>query len=47
MRIAGTKRAIVALARKLGVILHRIWVDGSTFRIARESAAMPALIMAK
>ena len=43
----GTKRAIVALARKLGVVLHRIWVDGSTFRCARESAAMPALITAK
>jgi len=43
----GTKRAIVALARKLGVILHRIWVDGSTFRCAKEGAAMPALITAK
>jgi transposase len=43
----GTKRAIVALARKLGVVLHRIWVDGSTFRCAEESAAMPALITAK
>src|SRR3954471_1628 len=43
----GTKRAIVALARKLGVILHRIWVDGSTFCCAREGAAMPALITAK
>ena len=32
----GTKRAIVALARKLGVILHRIWVDGSRFRFAQE-----------
>src|SRR5215208_2658761 len=43
----GTKRAIVALARKLGVILHRIWVDGSRFRFAKEGAAMPALITAK
>jgi hypothetical protein len=43
----GTKRAIVALARKLGVVLHRIWVDGSTFRCAKEGAAMPALITAK
>src|SRR3954464_8341265 len=43
----GTRRAIVALARKLGVILHRIWVDGSTFRCAREGATMPALITAK
>src|SRR5215204_2335279 len=43
----GTKRAIVALARKLGVVLHRIWVDGSTFRCATEGATMPALITAK
>ena len=43
----GTKRATVALARKLGVVLHRIWVDGSTFRCAKEDAAMPALITAK
>ena len=43
----GTKRAIVALARKLGVILHRIWVDGSRFRFAKEDAAVPALITAR
>ena len=43
----GTKRAIVALARKLGVILHRIWVDGSKFRFAKEDAAGPALITTK
>jgi transposase len=28
----GTKKARVALARKLGVILHRMWVDGTSFR---------------
>ena len=28
----GMKRAKVALARKLAVILHRMWVDGSDFR---------------
>jgi hypothetical protein len=31
MRLAkrrGSKKAIVALARKIGVILHRTWVDG-------------------
>src|SRR4051794_31618888 len=33
----GTKRAIVALARKLGVILHRIWVDGNGQRCPRGS----------
>ena len=28
----GTKRAIVALARKLGIVLHRIWVDGTPYQ---------------
>ena len=35
MRVAarrGAKRAKVALARKLAVILHRLWVDGTHFR---------------
>ncbi|MEQ8731918.1 IS110 family transposase [Roseitalea porphyridii] len=31
---AGVKRAKVALARRLGVILHRMWVDGTVFRYA-------------
>jgi transposase len=34
----GMKRAKVALARKLAIILHRIWVDGTTFRWGREAA---------
>ncbi len=28
----GMKRAKVALARKIGVILHRMWVNGTSFR---------------
>jgi hypothetical protein len=28
----GPKRAKVALARKIAVILHRMWVDGTTYR---------------
>ena len=28
----GSKKARVALARKLGVVLHRMWVDGTDFR---------------
>ena len=28
----GSKRAKVALARKIGVILHRMWIDGTTYR---------------
>jgi transposase len=35
----GMKRAKVALARKLAVILHRMWVDGSTFRWSQEVTA--------
>jgi transposase len=38
-RRRGMKRAIVALARRLAVILHRIWVDGTEFRWTREAAA--------
>ena len=36
----GGKKARVALARKLGVILHRMWVDGTTFRWTNEKTAM-------
>ena len=32
MQDVGLKRAKVALARKLGVILHRMWVDETDFR---------------
>ena len=39
-RRRGMKRAIVALARRLAVILHRIWVDGTEFRWTRETAAL-------
>ncbi|RVD67684.1 IS110 family transposase, partial [Mesorhizobium sp. M4A.F.Ca.ET.029.04.2.1] len=34
----GRQRATVALARRLAVIMHRIWSDGSEFRWAREEA---------
>jgi transposase len=37
-RNRGLKRAKVALARKLAVVLHRLWVDGSEFRWDREAA---------
>jgi transposase len=37
-RRRGLKRAKVALARKLGAVLHRMWVDGTTFRGGREAA---------
>src|SRR5881275_242545 len=38
-RRRGMKKAIVALARRLAVIMHRIWVDGTEFRWTREQAA--------
>ena len=42
MKIArhrGMKKAIVALARRLAVIMHRIWVDGTEFRWTRRSCS--------
>lgn len=46
LRRRGTKRAKVALARKIGVVLHRMWIDGTNFRWtkaerATEGAAAP------
>jgi transposase len=38
-RRRGMKKAIVALVRRLAVIMHRIWVDGTEFRWTREVAA--------
>jgi transposase len=38
-RRRGMKKAIVALARRLAVIMHRIWIDGTEFRWTREEAA--------
>jgi transposase len=38
-RRRGMKRAIVALARRLAVIMHRIWVDGTEFRWTRDELA--------
>lgn len=38
----GRQKAIVALARRLAVIMHRIWVDGSVFRWTNK--ALPAAV---
>jgi transposase len=35
----GLRRAIIAVARKLAIVMHRIWVDGTTFTWSRETAA--------
>lgn len=40
MRRKGRRRAVVAVARKLAVVMHRIWADGTRFRrTSLESAA--------
>ena len=39
----GLRRATVAVARKLSVILHRMWADGSEFRWRREETAAAAM----
>jgi transposase len=36
------KRAKVALARKLAVILHRMWIDGSDFRFTASAVTTAA-----
>jgi transposase len=34
----GHKRAVIAVARKLAVILHRMWIDDTRFRWSAEAA---------
>ena len=41
-RRRGAKKAIVALARRLAVVLHRMWVDGTEFRWRKEADAAAA-----
>jgi hypothetical protein len=36
----GKKRATVGLARRIGVVLHRMWRDGTEFRFKRAEAMM-------
>jgi transposase len=38
-RRRGMKKAIVALARRLAVVMHRIWMDGTVFRWTKQEAA--------
>lgn len=35
----GLRRAIVAVARKLAVLMHRVWADGTEFKWGNEIAA--------
>jgi len=37
-KLRGKKRATVALARRIGVVLHRMWRDGTEFRFTRDEA---------
>ena len=39
MKTKGRHRAIVAVARKIAVVLHRMWIDGSDFRLGSQEAA--------
>jgi transposase len=41
-RRRGLKRAKVALARKIGTVLHRMWIDGTEFRWGKEAQATTA-----
>jgi len=34
----GKQKAIVALARPLAVVMHRMWSDGTEFRWTKENA---------
>jgi transposase len=38
----GMKKAKVALARKLAVVMHRMWVDGTTFRWGKATMTVAA-----
>jgi transposase len=38
----GMKKAKVALARKLAVVMHRMWVDGTTFRWGKAGVTVAA-----
>ena len=42
----GMARARVAVARKLAVVLHRIWIDGVPFQFGREAAPTAAISQA-
>ncbi len=38
----GLQKAIVALARRLSVIMHRMWRDGTEFRWTRQDTRIVA-----
>lgn len=42
-RRRGMKRAMVALARKLATVLHRMWLDGTDFRFGKQEVQATAI----
>ena len=38
----GLRKAKVAVARKLAVVLHRMWIDGTEYKWLKEVANQPA-----
>ena len=43
---SGKKRAVIAVARKLAVLLHRLWVSGEVYQPLRNSQQRPLVIAA-
>lgn len=39
MKTNGRRRAIAAVARNIAVVMHRMWVDGTEFRLGSEAEA--------
>jgi hypothetical protein len=38
----GAKKACVAVARKLAIVMHRMWIDGTDFRFGQPPAVRAA-----
>jgi len=43
MKRSGIKKATVAVSRKLAVIMHRMWLDGTEFRWSAERLPVRAV----
>jgi hypothetical protein len=41
-RRRGARKAMVALARRLAVVMHLMWIDGTEFRSRKETDAAAA-----
>jgi transposase len=39
----GIRKAIVALGRRLAVLMHRIWSDGTEFRWTKDPLMQPSI----